>query len=102
MFILNTRDRTYGDPEDSPCCCMIGTVPLPLVFILLLTPIIDGEMDVYFWTTYALFVMLYAYCTYAVMERLMDKFKCKGFPYSNPITWVAIPIIFLVFVAYFC
>ena len=36
------------------------------------------------------------------MERLMDKFKCKAFPYTNPITWIATPIVFLFYVSYYC
>lgn len=102
MFILNTRDQVYGDPEDSPWCWMIGTVPIPWLVVAIVTPFIDTEKDFWFWICYILVMYLFAYCSYAVMENIMDMFKWKAFPYTNPVTWVSLPILVAVYWIGYC
>ncbi|CAI2371914.1 unnamed protein product [Moneuplotes crassus] len=97
MFILNTRDRVYGDPEDSPCCCLVALVPIPFFVTLFMTPFIDTEQDLLFWFGYFLYGYFFAYCSYAIVDNLMHSYRCKWLACLNPLTWIVAPAFLMSF-----
>lgn len=95
LFIVNTTNSDYRDNEESPFWGLIAGIPIPWFVVAILSPIIEDQPDIIFILTYLMFLVLYAYCSYAVMERWMDRFKLKFLPYLNPITWMVIPFLFM-------
>ena len=59
MFILNTRDNLYGDPEDSPCAWLVYSFSLPLILVAIITPLMNADLDTTFWMGYILMVYFY-------------------------------------------
>jgi hypothetical protein len=89
VFITRIAKGEYMDNEDSPWWGLIVGIPIPLWLVAMFSPIFEEKPDFVFMISFFIFLIFYAYWTYAVMDRWMDKFKLEIFPYLNPITWIA-------------
>lgn len=93
LYIVNTTSEVYRDYDNSPFRLLIIGVPIPWFLVAILSPIFEDQLDLSSIASLIVFLIFYAYCSYAVMDRWMNKFELKIFPYLNPITWIAIPIL---------
>lgn len=100
ICIQNTTNKEYRDPSDSPFWFLIVLIFVPLIVVGVTTPFIDDSLDVMFMLEFLGFLVLFCYVTFAVMEKLL--YKWRYFPYFNILTWLLLPFVTIFCSVFYC